>query len=40
MEADMLYFHPLVNDVTLGVTPHGLRKFLEVTGHEPMMVSL
>ena len=40
MEADMLYFHPLVNDVTLGVTPDGLRKFLEVTGHEPMMVSL
>jgi Ala-tRNA(Pro) deacylase len=40
MEADMLYFHPLVNDVTLGVTPDGLRKFLEVTSHEPMMVSL
>ena len=40
MEADMLYFHPLVNDLTLGVTPDGLRKFLEVTGHEPMMVSL
>ena len=40
MEADMLYFHPLVNDVTLGVTPDGLRKFLEVTGHVPMMVSL
>lgn len=40
MEADMLFFHPLVNDLTLGVTPDGLHKFLEVTGHEPMMVSL
>ena len=40
MEADMLFFHPLVNDLTLGVTPDGLRKFLEVTGHEPMMVLL
>ena len=40
MEADMLYFHPLVNDLTLGVTSDGLHKFLEVTGHEPMMVSL
>ena len=40
MDADMLYFHPLVNDLTLGVTPDGLRRFLEVTGHEPNMVAL
>ena len=40
MDADMLYFHPLVNDLTLGVTPEGLRRFLEVSGHEPKLISL
>lgn len=40
MTADMLFFHPLVNDLTLGVTPDGLRRFLAVTGHEAQIVSL
>ena len=40
MDADMLYFHPLVNDLTLGVTPEGLRRFLEISGHEPKIISL
>ncbi len=40
MEAKMLYFHPLVNDLTLGVTPDGLRRFLAITGHDPVMVTL
>ena len=38
MEADMLYFHPLVNDVTLGVTPDGLRSFLRITGHDAQII--
>lgn len=40
MQAEMLYFHPLVNDLTLGVTPEGLRKFFGITGHDPLMVTL
>ena len=36
----MLYFHPLVNDLTLGVTPDGLRRFFGITGHDPLMVTL
>lgn len=40
MQAERLYFHPLVNDLTLGVSADGLRRFLEITGHEPRMISL
>ena len=40
MEAKMLFFHPLVNDLTLGITPEGLRGFLAHTGHDPRIVSL
>lgn len=40
MDAEMLFFHPLVNDLTLGVTPGGLRSFLAITGHDPVMVTL
>ena len=40
MEARMLFFHPLVNDLTRGVTPDGLRRFLQVTGHDPQIISL
>lgn len=40
MEAEMLFFHPLVNDLTLGVTPDGLRRFLEITGHDPQIIAL
>ena len=39
MEADMLFFHPLVNDLTLGVTPDGLRRFLQITGHDPQIIT-
>jgi Ala-tRNA(Pro) deacylase len=38
MEADMLFFHPLVNDLTLGVTPDGLRSFLRITGHDARII--
>ena len=40
MEAEKLFFHPLVNDLTLGVTPDGLRRFLQITGHDPQLISL
>ena len=40
MQAERLYFHPLVNDLTLGISADGLRRFLEITGHEPRMISL
>ena len=40
MEAEMLFFHPLVNDLTLGVTPDGLRRFLAISGHDPMIITL
>ena len=40
MAAEMLFFHPLVNDLTLGVTPDGLQRFFEITGHDPQIVSL
>ena len=40
MTAEMLFFHPLVNDLTLGVTPEGLRRFLAITGHDPRFIDL
>lgn len=40
MKADVLYFHPLVNDLTLGISPEGLRHFFEISGHNPKMITL
>jgi len=40
LEADRLFFHPLVNDLTLGVTPDGLRRFLAISGHHPQAIIL
>jgi Ala-tRNA(Pro) deacylase len=40
MQADMLYFHPLVNDMTLGVTPAGLMQFLDASGHQAKIINL
>ena len=39
MMAETLYFHPLVNDMTLGVTPEGLSRFLAATGHQPQLIN-
>lgn len=39
MNAERLYFHPLVNDITLGVTPDGLSRFLKDTGHQPHLTN-
>ena len=32
---DRIYAHPLVNDMTIGITGLGLQKFLAHTGHQP-----
>jgi Ala-tRNA(Pro) deacylase len=40
MEAKTIYFHPLVNDMTLGISPAGLRQFLEISGHEVQLIQL
>ena len=39
MMAERLYFHPLVNDMTLGVTPEGLSRFLAATGHQAQLIN-
>ncbi len=39
MKAKRLYFHPLVNDITIGLTPDGLSRFLEDTGHRPQLIN-
>ena len=31
---DRIYAHPLVNDVTIGITGPGLQRFLAHTGHQ------
>ncbi|HCI19159.1 MAG TPA: prolyl-tRNA synthetase associated domain-containing protein, partial [Alphaproteobacteria bacterium] len=35
-----IYFHPLVNDLTLGVTPDDIHAFLAITGHQPKIITL
>lgn len=32
-----LYFHPLVNSASTGITVKGLKAFLEYTGHKPVI---
>ena len=39
MTAEKLYFHPLVNDITLGVAPDGLSRFLLDTGHKLKLIN-
>jgi Ala-tRNA(Pro) deacylase len=36
---DPVNFHPLSNDATTAVSPTGLRRFLEATGHRPILVA-
>lgn len=40
MEQDRVNYHPLKNTMTIGVTPDGLLKFLEHTGHTPQILDL
>lgn len=40
MGGDLVNFHPLINTMTIGVTPDDLVKFIRATGHEPRIVDL
>jgi len=40
MQGPPVYFHPLVNDMTLGITPQNITRFLEITGHVPKLFTL
>lgn len=40
METDIVNYHPLLNTMTIGVTPADLIKFIESTGHTPHIVDL
>lgn len=39
LDAEKLFFHPLVNDLTLEVTPAGLQRFLDHMGHDVTRVT-
>jgi Ala-tRNA(Pro) deacylase len=38
LACDPLNFHPLHNEATTAISKHGFLKFLELTGHEPVLV--
>lgn len=40
MSADFVNFHPLINTMTLSITPADLVKFIESTGHRAHIVDL
>jgi Ala-tRNA(Pro) deacylase len=39
LACDKVNFHPLRNDATTSLSPAGLMRFLEETGHRPLIVS-
>lgn len=40
MDAKLVNYHPLVNNMTIGLTPVALQAFLKACGHEPAVVDL
>lgn len=40
LDAEIVNFHPLTNDMTLGLSPADLIRFLEATSHPPQRVRL
>ena len=40
LTADIVNFHPLTNDMTLGLSPADLIRFLEATSHPPQRIQL
>lgn len=40
MTGEIVNFHPLVNTMTIGVTPDDLIKFIRTTNHEPVIMDL
>ena len=35
-----VYFHPLTNAASTGISPQNLLKFVKATGHEPVLINL
>ena len=40
MKADIVNYHPLINTMTLGLSPDGLITFIKDCGHDPLIVDL
>lgn len=40
MGSDLVNFHPLQNDMTTGLSPYDLQRFIESCGHKPMIVKI
>lgn len=40
MEADLVCYHPLLNTMTIALSPADLLRFFEHTGHQPQIVGL
>ena len=40
MQADLVAYHPLINTMTVTITPGDLIKFMRELGHEPLIVDL
>ncbi len=40
MRSERVVYHPLVNDMSVGLSPEGLLRFLSETGHGPRIVDL
>ena len=40
METDIVNYHPLLNTMTIGLTPADLLKFIDSCGHEAQIVDL
>jgi hypothetical protein len=36
---EQVFFHPMVNEATLGMSPQDLLKFIESTGHKPILMT-
>ena len=39
-EADAVHCHPMVNTATLSISQNGIRKFFELTGHKPKIITV
>lgn len=40
MQGEVVNFHPLINTMTIAVTPDDLVRFIRTTGHEPQIMDL
>ncbi len=40
MQADLVNYHPLINTATIALSPANLLRFLDATGHQPLITDL